>query len=118
MPPAVRLGGHMTGLPPTGVAASLEAITFAEPEIQNGLMRSERAIFPEDRWPARILRARAHVDSHEDWDEVGGHLTKQGVVAPGTIERAFTVRRRPALNGAVAREKKVGRGLHRSGSAG
>ena len=71
----------LPGLPPPGIAASVDAVALASPELGELLLHPELSIKPRSEWPPTLKRAGMHI-AWEEWQRLGVELVSRGICIP------------------------------------
>ena len=63
----VWLGEVLPGLPPAGVAGSIDALCIASPEVVKGLHDFYSHLLPSDQWADSVPGACVHVENDAEY---------------------------------------------------
>lgn len=99
------LGELKPGLPPLGVAGTLEAHAVAGPDVQRWLEDPSKALKPIAEWPLVVPQAKINA-TRQEWEKLCGVLFGLGIICPIDDSDIFEVNGEKVLNGAFAVPKK------------
>ena len=103
----LKLDELRPGLPPLGVAGTLEAHAVAGPDVRRWLEDPSRALKPVSEWPQAVPQTKINA-TRQEWEKLCGTLFELGIIAPIAASDVFEVDGVKVLNGAFAVLKKGG----------
>ena len=75
----------LPGLPPEGVAGSVNAIDLATPRLRALLEDPSLSVKPRSEWPRKLRKARMRI-ARDEWHQLGAELVRREVVLPMLAE--------------------------------